>query len=74
MLVYDPVRFTMSNIPMNDIFLNRVGPYQNGAIVPAMLFPVSTSLHIDFFSQISDATKIPLLAIVEFVGRNRIPC
>ena len=74
MLLYDAVRFQTSNIPMNDIFLNRVGPYQNGAIVPALLYPISTSLHIDFYSQVADPTKVPLLANVEFVGRNRIPC
>jgi hypothetical protein len=83
--LYDSVRVTTSNIPFNDIFLNRSfaapsppppAPYQNGAIVPPLLYPVSTQIRMDFYPQFSNSSGVllPLLITVEFVGRNRIPC
>lgn len=70
-LLYDAVRFQVSNIAFNDVFLNRLGPYQNGAIVPALLYPVSTQIRMLFFSE---NDNVPFQVFVEFVGRNRIPC
>ena len=70
-LLFDCYRFQTSNIPMNDVFLNRLGPYQNGAIVPSLLYPVSTQIRMLFFSE---NDNVPFQVFVEFVGRNRIPC
>jgi len=72
--LFDAVRFATSNIPLVDSFLNRSGYYQNGAIVPALLYPISTAIRMIFYSQVTNPMLLPFVAQVEFVGVNRFPC
>jgi len=74
--IYDPVTQQISNAPILDIYVNGApgSPYQNGALVPPLLYPKQSQVRIDFFSLITNATLLPVTCYVDLVGIQRIPC
>jgi hypothetical protein len=74
--VFDSNKVALSNLPILDIFYDGGpgSPYENGAVVPPLLYPKDTVLEIDFTSQITSAGNLPTSVIVYLVGRQLIPC
>jgi hypothetical protein len=74
--VFDQNQTAISNIPILDIFYNGAPgtPYENGAVVPPLMFRRNTILEIDFFSQITDPTLLPTTVVVYLIGRKLYPC
>ena len=74
--IFDQNQTAISNIPILDIFYNGAPgtPYENGAVVPPLMFRRNTILEIDFFSQITDSTLLPTTVVVYLIGRKLYPC
>lgn len=74
--IYDPVSQQISNAPILDIYVNGApsSAYQNGALVPPLLYPKQSQVRIDFFSLITNALLLPVTCYVDIVGVQRIPC
>jgi hypothetical protein len=77
LVIYDASKSFISQAPVPDIFYNGAprSPYVNGAIVPPLVYPRSTSIRIDVSSLMTAATvQPPLGLLIHLVGKNRIPC
>lgn len=74
-MLWDSVKQQTSNIPMLDTFWNGApdSKYENGAIVPPLLYPRQSQIRLDLYSQVSAAT-LPIAVTVHFTGANRFPC
>jgi hypothetical protein len=59
-----------------DIFYNGGpgSPYENGAVVPPLMFRRNTLVEIDFYSEIIDPGALPTDVVVYLVGRKLYPC
>jgi FG-GAP repeat len=73
--LFDSVKNQVSNIPMLDVYQNGApgSPYQNGALVPPLVYPNQTQIRIDFYSML-EQIYLPVTVTVEFKGRQRYPC
>jgi len=74
--VFDQNQVGISNIPILDIFYNGAPgtPYENGAVVPPLMFRRNTLVEIDFYSQITNPALLPLGIVVYLIGRKLYPC
>jgi hypothetical protein len=74
-MLFDSVKQQTSNIPMLDKFWNGTPgtPYENGSVVPALLYPKQSQIRLDFHSLATPAI-LPIPVEVHFVGQNRFPC
>lgn len=74
--VYDVNKKQISNLPVNDVFLNgcELSKYQNGAMEPPLLYPVNSELRIELTNLITNPALLPLTLTLELKGRQRIPC
>lgn len=73
--LFDQVHQEVSNAPMLDQFLNGApgSLYQNGALVPPLIYAAQTSIKLDLYSLLT-TNQIPCTVTAHFVGIQRIPC
>jgi hypothetical protein len=76
LIVYDQFQVGISNMPILDIFYNGApgSNYENGAVVPPLMYRRNTVLEIDFYSQITNSKLLPVTISVYLVGRKLYPC
>ena len=72
---FDSLKNATSNIPVLDQYWNGApgSRYEMGAVVPPVLFPTQSQLHMDFYTLFT-AAQLPVVVSVEWVGKQRIPC
>lgn len=75
LMLYDAVKEQTANIPPLDKFWNGApdSPYENGGIVPPLVYPQQTQIRVDLFNLLQDA-DLPVTVNVHLVGKNRKPC
>jgi hypothetical protein len=74
--MYDQNQTQISNLPILDSFYNG-GPgstYENGAVVPPLMYRRNTVLEIDFYSLQTNPAVLPVEITVYLVGRKLYPC
>ena len=70
-LLYDQHRIQVYSQAVCDMFINALSPYGNGAVVPPLLYAKDTVIHMDVTSLLgSQAASV----IINYIGRQRIPC
>lgn len=73
--LYDQNRVQISNVPINDVFLNG-GPgsfYNNGAIVPPLYYRQQSRIQIDLYSLLG-SKNVPQVVTMYLVGKQLYPC
>jgi hypothetical protein len=74
--IYDQNQVKISNLPIIDSFFNG-GPgstYQNGAVVPPLMYRRNSVVEIDFYSLQTNPAVLPVAITVYLVGRKLYPC
>jgi hypothetical protein len=73
-LLYDQNRYPISNIPMLDVFINRLGYYKNGAVMNPLFYQQNSQIRMELFS-VLQAAQVPVTGCeVQFIGIQRYPC
>jgi hypothetical protein len=74
-MLFDAVKGQLFNIPVLDVYVNGapLSPYEDGAIVPPLIFPQQSQIRVDLYSQVP-ALNLPVTVEVQIVGRQRVPC
>jgi len=79
MTLYDPFLYAMSNIPINQGFINSARPAQNTAPpyqgvfpVPTMTYPAGSNIQFDIRSMLCSAV-LPITYNISFEGVWRLP-
>jgi hypothetical protein len=74
--IYDSVGQQISNLPILDMYVNGLplSKYDNGAMVPVLLYPNQSQIRIDFLSVVKNAMLLPLTCYADLVGVQRQPC
>lgn len=74
--IFDQNQVAISNEPILDIYYNGAPgtPYENGAIVPPLMYRRNTQIEIDFYSQITNPGSLPTQVIAYLIGRKLYPC
>jgi len=75
LILYDAVKNQTANIPPLDKFWNGApgSEYEDGGIVPPLVYPQQTQIRVDLFNLLQDA-DLPVTVNVHLVGKNRKPC
>jgi hypothetical protein len=75
LMLYDAVKQQIANIPPMDKFWNGApgSPYEDGGIVPPLVYPQQTQIRVDVFNLLPDSA-LPVTITIHLVGKNRKPC
>lgn len=71
--LYDQNRVQVWSAPVVDLFVNRLSPDQNGAIVPPLVYRKDSVIEMDVYT-VLNAVQVPFVIGIDYLGVQRIPC